>query len=403
MNNAVRLFLPASLAMLLFACALGAQERPGDGWQALVRGNERFGRQLLVETHADAVDRNLVLSPVSLSVIFGALYGHSGSPQFDNEIESVFGFPRRNVVAPMRMLLSALREPPPIPLGQVLRGPAFEGAWLRNSLTCQGYGSLGDSFARSAAKDFGMEVKSTGARRPSPQNAGAEPSPAGKAPAMNPLNDMLVRSQTVLQTAWHLNTFSLSKPFRRTFTTPHGGMKDVEMLTSELKTYWYASTDDFEAAALPCNSAHMIVVLPRPGRTIADVARVLAAAPEALDAALAQRIGVVTLPPFHFRVEHSLQPVLERLGVRRPFMDLGHIVTIPRSYLSEVNQSVDIAVDKSGIRAGSDTIAGAIYGGIATAQETFHITLNRPFVFLIRDNTTNALLFIGALTDPTQE
>jgi len=56
---------------------------------------------------------------------------------------------------------------------------------------------------------------------------------------------------------------------------------------------------------------------------------------------------------------------------------------VPGSYLSEVNQSVDIAVDRSG-------------------PNPFHVKLDRPFLFLIRDNTTNVLLFIGAVTDPNQ-
>jgi serine protease inhibitor len=44
---------------------------------------------------------------------------------------------------------------------------------------------------------------------------------------------------------------------------------------------------------------------------------------------------------------------------------------------------------------------GAVYGGVVGGQEPFHVKLDRPFVFLVRDQTTNVLLFIGAVMDPT--
>jgi serine protease inhibitor len=37
------------------------------------------------------------------------------------------------------------------------------------------------------------------------------------------------------------------------------------------------------------------------------------------------------------------------------------------------------------------------------ALEPFHRNLDRPFLFLIRDNLTKALLFEGAVMDPTQK
>ena len=36
-------------------------------------------------------------------------------------------------------------------------------------------------------------------------------------------------------------------------------------------------------------------------------------------------------------------------------------------------------------------------GGVT---DTFHMRLDRPFVFFVRDSTTNALLFAGAVVDP---
>lgn len=41
------------------------------------------------------------------------------------------------------------------------------------------------------------------------------------------------------------------------------------------------------------------------------------------------------------------------------------------------------------------------YGGVMGATEPFSMKLNRPFVFLVADSTTDALLFLGAVVDPS--
>jgi serpin B len=90
------------------------------------------------------------------------------------------------------------------------------------------------------------------------------------------------------------------------------------------------------------------------------------------------------------------------MGIKTPFEDLGTLIRIPKSYLSEVLQKTNIQVDQNGIRASAESIMGGIYGGIGSEQNTFHLELNRPFVFLIRDRSSNALMFLGVVSDPSK-
>ena len=83
------------------------------------------------------------------------------------------------------------------------------------------------------------------------------------------------------------------------------------------------------------------------------------------------------------------------------FDDLGNVITIPGSSLTQVKQRIDIQVDDSGIRADAETVVGGIYGGLI-AGEPFRMKLDRPFLFLVRDLNSNALLFLGAVMDPAQ-
>jgi Serpin (serine protease inhibitor) len=72
-----------------------------------------------------------------------------------------------------------------------------------------------------------------------------------------------------------------------------------------------------------------------------------------------------------------------------------------RWILRGVAQKTEITVDENGIRADAGTIIHGVYGGILAAQSPFHMALHRPFLFLIRDNVTHALLFAGVVMNPT--
>jgi serpin B len=144
----------------------------------------------------------------------------------------------------------------------------------------------------------------------------------------------------------------------------------------------------------------MVIVLPAPGSSIAQLEQELATQPDALDVALKKRVGRVTMPAFHMIYSADLGESIKALGVTTPFKNLVGMISIQGSHLTQVVQTVDIQVDKEGIRANSETVSGMVYGGILAANDPFHMVVDRPFLFLIRDQTTNALLFIGALMDP---
>lgn len=58
-----------------------------------------------------------------------------------------------------------------------------------------------------------------------------------------------------------------------------------------------------------------------------------------------------------------------------------------------------VTVDEAGTEAGAAT---AIIGvGIAMPGETAVVTMNRPFIFLIRDRPSGTVPFMGRVTDPS--
>jgi len=338
-----------------------------------------------------------------------AIQNSTRDEQTRKEIGTAFGWGEYpNVAIPSRMLLAALEEPEWANRGHGAVEPYAEAVWITNVFLYRSTDSgkklnpVSAKFRTNASKYFGIHFKALGEAKPTEAAVRTARPRTGKLPHVSNVNDAWISSGTHLRTAWYGNTFSMSTPFHEEFVDSKGAKRQVEMLTSELSVYPHARTDRFEAVVLPANSAYMVAILPAPGVNILDLERELAISPETLDATLKREIGIVTMPTFRIKFEKNLRAELERMGVRRVFEDLGPLFTVPNSHLTEVEQNIEIQVDKDGIHADAETVAGVVYGGIGVGATPFHMRINHPFIFLIRENNTDALLFLGAVMDPSE-
>ena len=78
--------------------------------------------------------------------------------------------------------------------------------------------------------------------------------------------------------------------------------------------------------------------------------------------------------------------------------DLAGIATEELEILDVIHQAV-VAVDEKGTEAAAAT---AVVGGVTSAMEPpkHSITLDRPFLFAIQDDTTGTILFLGHVEKP---
>jgi serine protease inhibitor len=403
-SRTVRVFAYVMVTTSIFA----GQGDPGQALPNLLHGNETFGRKLLQQVHSEARERNVVVSPISLTLVFAALQSSDLPVAARKEIGKAFGWGEyANLEIPSHMLLAAFEEPTPPPKPRSrpekkFRTFAHEGAWITNTVLYRSENTLQEPFVSQSEKYFGMKFKSTGINRPTSADLANARKSLGPLPSVSTKNDVWISSATHFHSTWTGNTFSMSEPFQGEFRTASGEQKRTEMLTSELSGYPYAKTDTFEAVALPCGRGYMLAVLPALGKHMQELERELAENPETLDAALMRQVGRVTIPTFRIRFETDYRKQLQDMGIEQVFKDLGLIVRVPKSHLTQVAQKTDFQVDREGIHADAETIVGAVYGGIRIGKDPFHVELNRPFLFFVRDHATNTLLFLGALMDPTQ-
>jgi serpin B len=133
--------------------------------------------------------------------------------------------------------------------------------------------------------------------------------------------------------------------------------------------------------------------------------------PDMLDRLLAnasaQKIRL-EIPKFDAESSFDLPPVLKSLGMRQAFdpmhADLTGIANeaAGRLFVSDVVHKAYVNVDEAGTVAAAAT--GITITTLAAPLPTPPIPfiVDHPFLYLIRDNATGEILFMGRMTDPTQ-
>jgi serpin B len=311
------------------------------------------------------------------------------------------------------MVLRRFEKPHPMPRipGAVNKPvlPVFaadkpEEIWLTTAFLYRNAGSLSPWFVEMVRNNIGVPFRIVGEKTSQSAVLTASWDPAVPMPKITGDSDFWITSFMHLRTSWG-GTFP--KQGKNTFHVTPAEDVSVEFNTSVMAEYRYSRTDDFEAIELHCAQATILLVLPPANSSIEQMEAAIAAKPDMIESTLARREGDVSLPPFHFTFEADLRGSLERLGIRKVFTDLKSLAPIAVSggRVKGIAQKTEITLDANGIRADSGMILSGVIGGIGVGEpekppEPFHMILDRPFLFFIRDNVTRALIFEGALMNP---
>ena len=173
-------------------------------------------------------------------------------------------------------------------------------------------------------------------------------------------------------------------------------------------TFRYVHADKFQMAALPYNDKRleMTLVLPDEGMTLSGLlAKMTPAVWEQWTGKMRAQPGEVKLP--HFRAEYSveLSETLISLGMGSAFnarADFSAMTNAP-VYISKVNHKTFVDVSEEGTEAAAATAVIMTRSAPARPVTPFRMTLNRPFLYAIRDTQSGALLFLGTVANPVQK
>ncbi|HUI91045.1 MAG TPA: serpin family protein [Chitinivibrionales bacterium] len=171
-------------------------------------------------------------------------------------------------------------------------------------------------------------------------------------------------------------------------------------------TFRYAASADFDALELPYkgNELSMLFILPAAGKMASVASSLTADFIAGLSGSLAAQKVIVAIPKFKFATPSlSIRDILVSLGMADAFSpgvaDFSGIDGTRSLSIYDVLHKAFVAVDERGTEAAAAT-AVIVVGTSIEMPPPVQFTANRPFIFLIRDNVSGAVLFMGRLEDP---
>jgi serpin B len=161
------------------------------------------------------------------------------------------------------------------------------------------------------------------------------------------------------------------------------------------------TTADYSAAQLPYRGGRFaaLAIMPTHG-SLADFTAHLTPAELGTIAGSVTGTGrQIELPRFTTTSTTNLEPVLQSLGMTDAFgaADFSGLSAQPTS-VDQVVQRVYLSVGEKGTTAAAVTGVAMASGAVAGPPP---IAFDHPFLFLVRDTRTGAILFASAIDDPT--
>lgn len=209
---------------------------------------------------------------------------------------------------------------------------------------------------------------------------------------------------------------SWAKPFdpetteNRPFHDLDGSITQVQTMHQQAD-FPYTAIDGHQAVELPSvgGPASMVVILPAEGEFESFVRDLDRQGLDEFIECFEPSKGNLALPKFTHEASLDLSGTLSNLGMVRAFQPAaadfpGMYDTDAASaepFIQDVIHKTYIAVDEEGTEAAAAT--GVSVGVVSiNPSEPWELVADRPFLFLIRDRKTGAVIFLGTIVDTSQ-
>jgi serpin B len=172
----------------------------------------------------------------------------------------------------------------------------------------------------------------------------------------------------------------------------------------QTESFGYTEGEGYQAVELPYDGREMSMVILLPDSDGFD------AFDDSLDAEQVQAVVAnleygqvaLTMPKFEFESGFSLKDALMGIGMPAAFSaeaDFSGMTGDRALSIADVVHKAFVSVDEEGTEAAAATAVVMVES--AMPGQPVEVTIDRPFIFLIRDIETRAVLFVGRVVDPS--
>lgn len=406
---AYRYSLFLALVVALFGCDSVGQEtstgpeplRPlSQAESRVIQSDNAFGLNLFAGLSSSASDKNIFISPLSVSMALGmTLNGADGETRAEMETAlQKQGLSEEDINASYQFLIDALTN-----LDPKVKLNIANSIWYRDSYQVeQAFLDLNKSYFNSevAALDF-TDQASLGII-----NGWVDKQTNG-------LIDQILQQIKAEDIMYLINAiyfkgdwkyqFDASKTEDRSFFNIDASTSTVPMMTMHHEIP-YAANDDVSLIDLPYGDSlfSMTIVLPNNPEDLDTIAANLETATWDQWTQQLQPVELdIFLPRFKLEYKESLVGVLKSLGIDKAFdsakADFTRISQLDDLHISEVLHKSFVEVNEEGTEAAA--VTSVTIGVTSIGPEPTAFLVDRPFLFFIKERQTGSILFVGQVTN----
>ena len=225
---------------------------------------------------------------------------------------------------------------------------------------------------------------------------------------ISPSTVMVLTNAIYFNAAW-LHPFEPENTRDGRFHLIGGSTVNVPMMR-QTETFGYAKGEGYQALELPYDGGELSMVILLPDRGSFSGFEESLDADVVNDATSGMSSGPVslTMPKFELESSFSLTETLKTMGMPDAFnrskanlSGMG-ISGCPggggNPFISDVVHKAFVLVEEEGTEAAAAT--GVVVTATSMPPPPIEVSVDRPFIFLIRDRETAAILFVGRVLDP---
>ena len=372
--------------------------------EVIANGNE-FGIELFTKV-ASGENKNLMLSPLSASTALTMLLNGCGGDTYD-QLKGTLKYPADMTISEINEVYKSL-------VSQLLVVDPKVKLALANAIFYRQNFVVKEPFLNTMDTDFDAEIAGLDFDLPvalTTINKWASDNTNAKIPkVLDEISDgavMFLMNALYFKGDWSYQ-FDEDLTSDRPFYTDGTNSVSVSTMKGDVGSKVTTGTG-YKAIEMPygCTNFTMVVVVPE--GTLTDFNASLTTEKwntitSALDDQEKFNELTVFMPKYKFSYEKYLNDQLQSMGMLDAFdPGLANLTGISDAsiYVSFVKQNTFVEVDEKGTEAAAVTTIGIELTSFPPQPREF--VIDKPFVFAIRERTTNTLLFIGQVVNPLNQ
>ena len=376
-----------------------------EGIKEVITANNQFAFDMYQQINGqpDQADKNVFFSPYSLSTAMAMLYT-AAEGETKAQIQKTFHYPAPAILNPnSAALYNQFNKPNPD-----YKLATVNDLWMQQGLTPT------KSYIDTVQRYYSGQVTALdfeGSPDPARQTINKKIADKTKQliPELLPKGSIKSDTAVVLtNTVYFKGDWTLPFTAERTSAQPFynaiGRASTVQMMQQQ-SYFDYYEDKHIQVVQLPYkgDDLSMLVVLPKLNHKLAmqQLAKSLNATKiKQWSAGLVRQEVDLQLPKFKLDARYQMKTLLADMGMPRAFnneAEFNLYADGPPIKLDEVYHQAVVTVDEKGTEAAAAAGAVGMYVGRSYPVE---FKADHPFMFVIKDNKTDAILFLGQVNKP---